>query len=114
MNLIFFKLYPSIVKIGLVLFLLVGCDSENLNLAEGGLEGTGIGGSTSIGSISDFGSIVVNDITYDTSRAEVFVNGEAASFEQLRLGMQVMVDSIQVDGREVNAGDGGQYPSRWT
>jgi len=92
-----FKPYPRIFKTCLVLFLLVACNSENLNFAEGGLEGTGTGDKkgSNIGTITDFGSIIVNDILYDTNRANILINGETASFEQLRLGMQVTVNSSQ-------------------
>jgi len=87
---------------GIMLVLLSACSEDTFNLAKGGIDGTGTGkGGTNIGPISDFGSIIVNEIIYDTSRAEVFINGEAASFEQLRLGMQVAVNSTQENERDI-------------
>lgn len=57
------------------------------DVAEGGLEGTGL----STGSISNFGSIFVNGTKYDTSAAEVIINDEISSIDQLKLGMYVNV-----------------------
>ena len=96
-------LFPTVIKVGVVLLFLAACTEETLNLVEGGIEGTGLGNNTNsnIGPISGFGSIIVNGITYDTRRAEVFINGEVANFEQLRLGMQVAVNSIQENGRDI-------------
>ncbi|MDM8564107.1 DUF5666 domain-containing protein [Candidatus Halobeggiatoa sp. HSG11] len=103
MNLNIFKPYNQIFKICLVLSLLIACDSETINIVEGGLEGTGTGTEkgTNVGPISDFGSIIVNDITYDTNQSEIFINGESSNFEQLSLGMQITVDSTQESERDI-------------
>ena len=53
----------------------------------GGISGT----SLVIGSLSAFGSIVVNEITFDTDRAAVRIEGDRASLDDLRLGMIVRV-----------------------
>lgn len=81
-----------------VLILMVSCG--------GGTEGTGDGSSTinskviSIGSItnddSDQNSVVVNGVEYDTSNAEVTIDDQSASADQLALG-QVVVVSGTVD-----------------
>ena len=53
----------------------------------GGITGTGI----VIGSISGFGSIFVNGIEFDVSRAGVTIDGTSATDTDLRLGMVVQV-----------------------
>lgn len=70
-------------------------------LAGGGIGGTGI----SIGTISGFGSIVVNDVDFDTIQAEVVANGESIGTgnsvveSALAVGMVVRVEGkIYDDG----------------
>ncbi len=63
-------------------------------LAGGGIGGTGI----SIGEISGFGSVIVNDVDFDTQKTQVVVNGQAAGAgneavrKELALGMVVRVE----------------------
>ncbi len=46
------------------------------SLAGGGIGGSGITVSAvSVGAVSGFGSIIVNDVAYDTRTAEVLVEG---------------------------------------
>jgi hypothetical protein len=87
-----------IIGIILTVLSLAACNEENLIVAEGGIDGTGNG--SNIGPITDFGSIIVNGITYETDQAEILINGEIAGFEALSLGMQVTVDSTQEEGRD--------------
>jgi hypothetical protein len=54
---------------------------------EGGISGSG----TFRGKIQRFASIVVNDAEYDTSLAQVAVNGNTASLSALRVGQQVEI-----------------------
>jgi hypothetical protein len=55
-------------------------------------DGGGISGTAIVsGPISDFGSIVVNGIDFDTTNAEVTIEGDPATVEDLRLGMFVFV-----------------------
>jgi hypothetical protein len=42
-------------------------------MAGGGIGGTGI----SVGNISGFGSVIVNDVDFNTKKAEVMVNGRS-------------------------------------
>ncbi len=59
-----------------------------LLLAEGGIGGTGI----SLGPILAFGSVVVNDVKFETDSASFEVNGDTdATQDDLRLGMVVTV-----------------------
>jgi cytochrome c-type biogenesis protein CcmE len=63
-------------------------------LAGGGIGGTGI----SIGEISGFGSVIVNDVDFDTKKAKVFINGRKVGKgdsdvrNKLGLGMVVRVE----------------------
>ena len=85
--------------IGLILICvaLMACDgggSDGL-MAGGGIGGTGI----SVGEISGFGSVVVNDVDYNTEKAEVIVNSKSIGFgdstvkSALALGMVVRVEA---------------------
>jgi len=78
--------------IGLVLIACLACggdsDSQSTDVAGGGISGTGI----SSGPITDFGSIVVNDVHFDVSAAAITVNGAAATEDDLRLGQVVTVE----------------------
>ena len=53
----------------------------------GGISGTSI----VIGAIAGFGSIVVDDIVFDTTNAVVTIEGDDATVDDLRLGMFVFV-----------------------
>jgi hypothetical protein len=84
-------------------FLLFGCGGS------GGTAGGGIGGSgitvsaVSVGSVASFGSIIVNDVEFDTTNAEVVVEnevrgtGDAAVTSLLSRGMVVRVEG-RLDG----------------
>ena len=53
--------------------------------AGGGIGGTGI---ISSGTISAFGSIVVNGTEFDTSNAAIIVNGKERSVDDLDIGLK--------------------------
>jgi Domain of unknown function (DUF5666) len=81
--------------------LLAGC---------GGGDGVGTGGTGTYaaGTITGFGSIIVNDVRFDDSAASVIDEDDAARrSDQLRLGMTVAVDSDAIrsdsSGRRANA-----------
>jgi len=63
-------------------------DGDSTDVAGGGISGTGI----SSGPITDFGSIVVNDVHFDVSTAAITVNGGAATEDDLRIGQVVTVE----------------------
>jgi hypothetical protein len=65
-----------------------GGDGDSTDVAGGGISGTGI----SSGPITDFGSIVVNDVHFDVTTAAITINGTAASEDDLRLGQVVTVE----------------------
>ncbi len=58
--------------------------------AGGGVSGTG----SSTGTVTAFGSIFVNGIEYDTTSAEIKVNGENATESDLKIGMKVTVEAV--------------------
>lgn len=65
-----------------------GCSGEGGLADNGGMSGTGL----SEGSIDAFGSIFVNAVRWDLSRATVEIDGAAASEADLRLGMVVRIE----------------------
>ena len=76
------------------LLLISACSGGGDMLADGGLTGSGM---VNEGSISGFGSIIVNDTRYATEQAEIRLNGEAGWSEQLKLGMHVIVEATADD-----------------
>ncbi|MBY0401541.1 hypothetical protein K2X89_14690 [Myxococcota bacterium] len=72
-----------VIALGLA-SLVLGCGSSD----SGGMSGTGI----SQGSISSFGSIFVNGVEWDISRATIELDGVRRSESDLRVGMVVRVD----------------------
>lgn len=72
---------------------MTSCNNSN-DLAEGGIEGTGIDDGisyASVGTVTGFGSIYVNGIHYQTDTSEVTVNHETSNENALQLGMVVQV-----------------------
>jgi len=84
------------VLISAVLCMQTACNNSGGGglLAGGGIGGTGI----SVGEISGFGSIIVNDVDFDTTKAQVFVSGRKVGEgnsgvrNNLALGMIVRVE----------------------
>jgi hypothetical protein len=90
----------SFILKGLILasiysLLLISCSGGGSNFAGGGIDGTGI---MSAGVVTAFGSIIVNGTEFDTSNAEIIVNGKSFGFgddvveENLQVGMVVTVE----------------------
>jgi hypothetical protein len=94
-------------SIGIIFsLLLTSCDDSGISvLAGGGIGGTGdvatitisSSASTSVGPITNFGSVFVNGIEYDTKEAVIFVDGQPTTEDALALGM-----IVQIEGR-INA-----------
>jgi hypothetical protein len=80
-----------------------GCSGEGGDtFAGGGIGGTGVT-VASVGTVTGFGSVIVNGVTYDTSAAEVFVensfrgSGDQAVIQNLSAGMVVRVEGTLAD-----------------
>lgn len=77
-----------------ILASLVSCSSGYEE--DGEIDGTGIQAQ---GVIDGFGSVIMNDVHYNTDNAEVFINGEPASVEALELGYYIeLAGTKDVDG----------------
>ncbi|MGH7818593.1 MAG: DUF5666 domain-containing protein, partial [Candidatus Binatia bacterium] len=69
--------------------------------SDDGIEGTG----HSDGSASGFGSVFVNGVEFDTSGAEILVDGEPATEDALQVGMVLSVSGrFDANGRRGDAG----------
>ncbi len=73
--------------ISLLVFALTACSGGGSSVAGGGVSGTGI----SAGAITDFGSIFVNGVEFDTTGATITKDGNVVSESDLRKGMVVTV-----------------------
>ena len=91
------SLLPKCMALALLCcLLLISCKGDGGSMtAGGGIDGTGI---MSAGVVSAFGSIIVNGTEFDTSKAEIIINGEEVrggdNFVQdyLEIGMVVTVE----------------------
>ncbi|MCU0586345.1 MAG: DUF5666 domain-containing protein [Desulfobacterales bacterium] len=96
------RLDAGTIRTALILLLaaaLSGCGAGGDSMAGGGIGGSGITvSSVSVGTVSGFGSIMVNDVAYDTSSAEVVVDGvpvgrgDSAVRGHLSVGMVVRIE----------------------
>lgn len=67
-----------------------------------GIDGSGapVASSNSNGTISGFGSVIVNGVKYESDKAQIFINGQTATENDLRVGYQVSVTgTIASDGK---------------
>ena len=85
-----------LVAVAIVALLIVACgaggDSRTAGIDRGGI------GS---GPVSGFGSIWLNGSRYETSGADVFVNGQLATESELRIGQVVLIRAIYGSGDPV-------------
>ena len=89
--------------------LLAGCSGGGGDkVAGGGIGGTGVT-VASVGTVSGFGSVIVNGVTYDTKGAEVFIensfkgSGDLAVIQNLSAGMVVRVEGRLSDDGSASA-----------
>ncbi|MBI5580208.1 MAG: hypothetical protein HY895_13740 [Deltaproteobacteria bacterium] len=82
----------------------IGCGGGGENYAGGGIGGTGVVAS-SVGTVTAFGSVIVNGVTYETTGAEVFTDntsrgsGDTPLAQNLAVGMVVRVEGrLNADG----------------
>jgi len=90
------KRWKSYIKLFLCSLLSFSCSGgDGTQTASGGIGGTGI----SQGPITEFGSIFVNGVEFETDGATVTIDDQAASDSGLKLGMFVTVKgTIEADG----------------
>jgi hypothetical protein len=90
------KLYPIRFILILLVSLIVGCGAGGgggliasaTSGSGGGIGGTGL---TSSGTIDGFGSIFVNGVEFETDGAEIVIDGQQVTADELALGMVVLV-----------------------
>jgi hypothetical protein len=87
----------AFIPMVLIAAVLFGCSGAGDIVAGGGIGGTGAT-VASVGTVSGFGSVIVNGVTYDTASAEVFVesisrgSGDLAVTLSLSPGMVIRVE----------------------
>ncbi len=101
------SLFPKgLILATLLCLLLTSCSGGGGAMsAGGGIDGTGI---MSAGVVSAFGSIIVNGMEFDTSKATIIINGEVVGvgddfvLDNLEIGMVVTVEGrINKDGSAI-------------
>lgn len=85
MNWLSLRIVPLILATPLIVASCGGGDGTQV--ASGGIGGTGV----SYGTITNFGSVWVNGVRYDTTTATITVDGAPASQNDLRIGMVATV-----------------------
>ena len=93
-------------------FGLMACAQQLGRQADGGMTGTG-SPMVTIGTVTKFGSVIVNGFDWNSDKARVVVNGRATSVAKgLRLGMIVRVEGTRaVDGENSGVANTIQYES---
>ncbi len=81
---------------------LAGCGGGGVGTMFAGPPGTGGTGLYAQGTISGFGSVIVNGIRFDDTAATVLLDGAAANSQELRLGMVAEVQGLR--GADVTLG----------
>ena len=81
---------------------LTGCGGGEVGTLFAGPPGTGGTGLFAQGTISGFGSVIVNGIRFDDAAATVLVDGVSANSQALRLGMVAEVQGLR--GADVTLG----------
>ena len=93
-------------------FGLMACAQQLGRQADGGMTGTG-SPMVTIGTVTKFGSVIVNGFDWNSDKARVVVNGKPSSVATgLRLGMIVRVEGTRaVDGDNSGVANTIQYES---
>ena len=104
MNIPCLKIARTVALMLLMAAVHLGCGGGGDNYAGGGIGGTGVT-VASVGTVTAFGSVIVNGVTYETTNAEVFVEntskgfGDTALVQNLSVGMVVRVEGrLNADG----------------
>jgi Domain of unknown function (DUF5666) len=95
--------FAKYVLVTTIVFGLMACAQQLSKQADGGMTGTG-SPMVTIGTVTKFGSVLVNGFNWNSDKARVVVNGKPSTVASgLRLGMIVRVEGI----RDVDGGDSG-------
>ncbi|HEX7764249.1 MAG TPA: DUF5666 domain-containing protein [Cellvibrio sp.] len=80
--------------------LLSGCGGSG-GAQTAGIDGSGapVASTNSNGAINGFGSVIVNGVKYESDKAQVLINGQLATEDDLRVGYQVSVTGTITDGK---------------
>lgn len=79
----------------LLCIFLANCGGNNEETA--GIDGSGAPVASSTGTIDGFGSVIVNGVRYDSSKARIHINNDLGSEEDLRTGYRVKITGSQTD-----------------
>ncbi len=88
--------------LGVLMILFLASCNGGVGTNVAGIDRGGIHGGVSIGVVTGFGSIYVNNSHYLTDQASVFIDGSAASVSDLELG-QVVTVQAELDGSVATA-----------
>ena len=104
--------FAKYLIIAMVVFGLMACAQQLSRQADGGMTGTG-SPMVTIGTVTKFGSVIVNGFNWNSDKARVVVNGKPSTVATgLRLGMIVRVEGIRdVDGGSTGVANSIQYES---
>ena len=104
--------FAKYLIIAMVVFGLMACAQQLSRQADGGMTGTG-SPMVTIGTVTKFGSVIVNGFNWNSDKARVVVNGKPSTVAPgLRLGMIVRVEGIRdVDGGSTGVANSIQYES---
>ncbi|MDZ7642859.1 MAG: DUF5666 domain-containing protein [Woeseiaceae bacterium] len=92
------------MSLALAATLFAGCSSGSSD-GPGPVGGIDGGGAPvyAFGPVNGFGSVIVNGVTYDTSGAEIIVDGQPATEADLKVGQMVQISATS-DGTTLTAG----------
>jgi Domain of unknown function (DUF5666) len=93
-----------------VLLGLIACAQQMSRRADGGMTGTG-SPLVTIGTVTKFGSVIVNGIEWNSDNARVVVNGKPATTKGLSLGMIVRVEGAREGDSARGVANSIQYES---
>lgn len=93
------KIARTAVVMMLVAAVQIGCSGGGGNYAGGGIGGTGVT-VASVGTVTALGSVIVNGVTYETTKAEVFVENTSKGFGDIALVQNISAGMVvRVEGR---------------
>ena len=96
------QIFNKLTFIFLLSFLLIKCGGAGIDGSGSPLEKT----SSSSGTISGFGSVIVNGVRYDTDNAQILISGDSATEDDLEVGHYVtVIGEINADNQTGTANE---------